>query len=455
MDEELDAVDAADTADGEGYDAKAELEALAAQLPVGQKAYERSEASAAEARKALSDARAKILARKFDTALPLLAISAGLGAPTRSGAFGESISNMSKALMEPVKDKQTFERQQMADLLGVDTGIAGVDEKAAAVGMQLAAIQGRLAAAQARVRGGSGLPMSWKEYKLWKTLPTPEARREYLELKRSPGLTIGDVNGVKSIIDPRAIIHPELTAVSPLTTLGKETNAQGALAESKEAGKGFGEQYNKIQQAGLDAAARQNNLLRMNQLLEGVNTGKLVPAMTQVAALAQSLGIPIDPKLGAKQALQSLLSEVALTMRNPAGGAGMPGSLSDTDRGFLQTMPAGLEKTQEGNRLIIETAAKLSQRDRDVYRRAREYRKVHGRIDEGFFDELDEWSEKNPLFSSPKIAPSEEADAAPVPQETAERTYPTPDRAALTYLKNNPSTKAFFKKTYGYLPPGY
>jgi hypothetical protein len=89
---------------------------------------------------------------------------------------------------------------------------------------------------------------------------------------------------------------------------------------------------------------------------------------------------------------------MALQLRNPSGGAGMPGALSDADRVYLQSMTPGLTKTPEGRKLISETMITLAKRDQDVAKLARDYRKKNGGFDEGFYNELATWSAANPLF---------------------------------------------------------
>lgn len=169
--------------------------------------------------------------------------------------------------------------------------------------------------------------------------------------------------------------------------------------ESKTVGKYFGEQFADIQKAGMDAYGKVNRLNRLESLLQGVSTGKLTPAATEVKAALSSLGIDIDPNLGAAQAAQAITNELALQMRNPSGGAGMPGAMSDKDREFLQATVPGLAKTPQGNKLLIESYRRLAQRDQQVAKAAREYRKQHGSLDEGFYEQLHAFSEANPLFA--------------------------------------------------------
>lgn len=53
----------------------------------------------------------------------------------------------------------------------------------------------------------------------------------------------------------------------------------------------------------------------------------------------------------------------------------MPGALSDKDREFLESMVPGIEMDPAGRKMIVEARKKLIQRERDVARLAREYRK--------------------------------------------------------------------------------
>jgi hypothetical protein len=176
--------------------------------------------------------------------------------------------------------------------------------------------------------------------------------------------------------------------------------------ESKAVGKFFGENYADVQKAGFTAQSSINRINRLGQLLDGVDTGKFAPLGLEVAKTAQSVGLNIDPKLSNKEAAVALSSEIALQLRNPSGGAGMPGAMSDADRNFLAGMVPGIEKTPEGRKQIIETAKKLAQRDIEVARMAREYRQKNGTINEGFYEQLSRFSESKPLFGGKQVGPA-------------------------------------------------
>lgn len=171
------------------------------------------------------------------------------------------------------------------------------------------------------------------------------------------------------------------------------------IAQDTELAKFHAQTYIDTQNAGRSAASGLQKLDRIDQLMQGVDTGKLTPTGMQISAFAQSLGVPIDPKLPNKQAAEALTGQIALELRNPSGGAGMPGALSDNDLKFLKSMTPGLAQTTEGRKMIIETKRKLLQRDQEVAQAARDYRKSNGgKLDDGFLQTLSDYSTAHPLF---------------------------------------------------------
>lgn len=177
---------------------------------------------------------------------------------------------------------------------------------------------------------------------------------------------------------------------------------QGNAGASFETGQGkfFSDTYADLQKGAMTANRNIANLNRMSQLMEGVSTGKLAPTGAQISALGESFGVKIDPKLGNKQALEALSNEMALALRNPSGGAGMPGAMSDSDREYLRAMVPSLSRTPEGNKIMIEAGLKLAKREQEVADLARKYVAKNGQLNNGFYQELQNFSNQNPLFSS-------------------------------------------------------
>lgn len=91
-------------------------------------AFDSLNASAEATRMALREARAKILKRRQSRAIPLLAISAALSKPTRTGSFAESLGGVSEGLIPVLQNRDEIEQQKAKQLLDIDTSLAGIDE---------------------------------------------------------------------------------------------------------------------------------------------------------------------------------------------------------------------------------------------------------------------------------------------------------------------------------------
>jgi hypothetical protein len=196
---------------------------------------------------------------------------------------------------------------------------------------------------------------------------------------------------------------------SPLVTV--DNRQEGEFG--KIVGRELGEQYGAILKADMNAPTSIAKYQRLGNLLSNVNTGKFKGTITDMKAAAKSLGfdltsLGISDDVAPAQAARALSNQIALELRNPAGGAGMPGALSDKDREFLIQSIPGLENDPGAVGKMVEYRVKLEQRAQKVARMARDYRRKNGKFDEGFYDELAQWSEKNPLFAN-------EAPAAPKP----------------------------------------
>lgn len=173
------------------------------------------------------------------------------------------------------------------------------------------------------------------------------------------------------------------------------------VKESEQVGTGLGKQYMTLQEDATNARGKLHQIDRLEQLYAGVNSGKLTPLGTELAAWASAFGIKgIDKNLPNKQAAESIASQFALELRNPSGGAGMPGSLSDSDRQFLRSMVPNLSLEPESIKLMLETYRKLSERSIEVAKLARQYRRENPRksFDEDFYDYLEDHFKDKNLF---------------------------------------------------------
>lgn len=164
----------------------------------------------------------------------------------------------------------------------------------------------------------------------------------------------------------------------------------------KQRGKDSAELMTTINKNSFSAPAQLRKLERMEQLLAGVDGGKLAPTGMDIASAMNSFGIKIDPRLGNKEAAEALARELA-------GGLRVPGTGPMTDKdfeNFLAQVPS-LSKTAEGRKQITATMRAALARDMEVGKRARAYEKKNGTLDSGFLDEISQFIAENPVVKLP------------------------------------------------------
>lgn len=229
-----------------------------------------------------------------------------------------------------------------------------------------------------------------------------------------------------------APLDPTMTKLSVNPTMNLPP--QQSAYETKM-GQHYADMFSGLQNSVMTSGSRLGKLDRLDSLLSKTYTGaggENVQGFTKnLKAAADAMSIPTDAiteRVGAGEAAQAIAGEMALQLRNPAGGAGMPGAMSDQDREFLKGMTPGLSTTPEGRKLILETQRRLIQRETDIAKLARDYKKKNkGVFDDGFFDELQQWSDKHPLFGGLAVPATGTAGAsAPVPAAPANSLPPPP-----------------------------
>lgn len=152
------------------------------------------------------------------------------------------------------------------------------------------------------------------------------------------------------------------------------------------------------QSAAMSAPLKIEKLRSIGSLLEAHDGGKLSPMGMELASAANSLGLKWDKQLPNKEAAQALGREIALQLRDPSAGAGMPGAMSDQDRKYLESMTPNLAQSAAGRKKLVDAQIAMLNRQQQVAQAARNYEKKYGRIDGGFYDQLTAWSRANPLF---------------------------------------------------------
>jgi hypothetical protein len=174
----------------------------------------------------------------------------------------------------------------------------------------------------------------------------------------------------------------------------------------KTLGKKLAEQYVEIQQGAQSARAKIATLEGLKQALgQSSYTGVGAEALLTLRQAAKALNIDVGD-LGPEESARAIGNQLALQLRNPSGGAGMPGAMSDKDREFLVASVPGLTKTPQGNARLVDYMARVERRSIEVADLANQYMQTHGgQLDAGFYEELSKWSQANPLFADEQAAP--------------------------------------------------
>jgi hypothetical protein len=219
------------------------------------------------------------------------------------------------------------------------------------------------------------------------------------------GAQAGAIEGAKAYWNPMKLDLPGGPQMSTQGAIASQANRGGVALQTPEAQKtadiiaeGMGKSFNTIQDAGNAANNKIAKAQQLGGLLDSLNSGKLSKTGYELAAFGKSIGIPVGDNVGNAQAAQALSNAMALELRNPSGGAGMPGAMSDADRSFLSSMTPDIGKTPQGNKILIDSMVKLAQRDKEVAQMARDYKQAHGGFDDNFYTQLKQYSEAHPLF---------------------------------------------------------
>lgn len=172
----------------------------------------------------------------------------------------------------------------------------------------------------------------------------------------------------------------------------------GAATYDNELAKSYAERLKQINNAGFNAPNQIAKLQRIGQLLDDFDGSKFSRWGVELSQLANSTGIKLDPKLGNKEAASALSNELALALRDPSSGGGMPGAMSDADRQFLASMAPSLGQSKDGRQQMIAAGVAVHKRNQQVMKMASQYQRKYGRVDDNFYTQLQDWADRNPLF---------------------------------------------------------
>lgn len=188
---------------------------------------------------------------------------------------------------------------------------------------------------------------------------------------------------------------------APGGPLGRAPSA-GEQSYDTAMGTRFATQYDNLQ----SGASNARDMLGMYDLAEqalesGVRTGIGAEAELTLRQLGAAMGMDTNPeKVSGGELIRAVQNRMALIMRNPEGGMGMPGAISDRDIKFLKDSQVGIDRTPEGNRQMLQAFRAIEQRKVQMAELADQYVQQHGRLDTGFNRAVRVFADENPLFAA-------------------------------------------------------
>lgn len=186
-----------------------------------------------------------------------------------------------------------------------------------------------------------------------------------------------------------------------LKRAGKTDINFGDRATDQTVGKYIGEAWSGAIEGGKSARQDLANLDRMQSYLDQIKSGRIAPTTAAIDRWARGVGIDlgVNPQAPVAEALASLSNQMALKLRDPSGGAGMPGALSDSDRRFLTEMVPSLVNTPEGNQLMIDYTRRLAERRLEMEKIALDHIKRNkGQVTADVLQEMADYGNSHPLF---------------------------------------------------------
>jgi hypothetical protein len=255
-----------------------------------------------------------------------------------------------------------------------------------------------------------------------------DIERQNADSQRRQAAAREEANRIRSANEP---MQPGATPGAPPTPTPGFAEQKGAVAGAEEAAKVQPKvvlyqaemamkDHDASQQAASKARTDLNDLNRLDELLKGVETGKMTPASQELKAWAKAAGFNLET-LGIKddvantQAAASLLNRMTLQMRNAGEGGGMPGSMSDADRQFLSKIPPDLATTTEGRRLIIDYMKRVNERTVEVAKIKNQFMqsKEPTTNPAAMWQKVQEYADSHPLFTDKDKLPEAAPAAAP------------------------------------------
>jgi len=157
--------------------------------------------------------------------------------------------------------------------------------------------------------------------------------------------------------------------------------------------------YEKRVEAARDAQSKLQTIDQLDSIVSNPNVyqGKGAAYVNEFKRLGSALGFPVEG-VAETELLNSLGNQMALKLRSTAGGEGMPGALSDSDRRFLSASVPGATNTRQGNQAMLYMMRKSENYKVQANSVAMDYIAAKG-SNVGLAQYMTEWMRQHPMLS--------------------------------------------------------
>ena len=280
-------------------------------------------------------------------------------------------SNLARSLALQAPQREQMMRQGAGGLFGVDTRTAGQQVQEQLGQLDVTTPEGQQQAVKlvAQIDPTRALALQTQFAEQARSSGLEERAIAADELRAaasaataatSGGAAIGKLNAQFYLPDSIAAFNENLrvTGLKDYSLLErvdpvKEAYQVGVITDIRASNK-------KRSEAFSSAAGLRGKLDTMKEILDsGLQTGALAGLSKTAKGFAQSLfpNTPIDG-LAEAEVFTALSNQLALLIRNPESGMGLPGATSNADLIFLKDSVPGLQKSSEGNLMLIEVYRK-------------------------------------------------------------------------------------------------
>lgn len=236
-------------------------------------------------------------------------------------------------------------------------------------------------------------------------------------------------NGSKALLAPNQGRGVQGGPTAPGQSLVPPTAAQ--QGQDKFVAEKIAKDALAIQDEGMQAGKNAARMQQLGSFLDKVDTGSLTGTGVALARYAKAAGFEIPASATYAETAKALAIPLIGEMR---GQAGLAGSMSNYEDQLLQSAIPNIDKLPGTNKILVKAYVAQQQRAQDIAKLVRDYRKDNGKYDEGIYDKVAEYKDKNPIFSAADaktlIGENRKTKSSLVPQAPTVSPFADPDKEA-------------------------